>query len=348
MKTVKNLKVGIVGLGKMGQNHVRAISLLRSAQIEFIYDIDTRLALQIGKKYGVSVSTDLMKDLNNVDAVFLVSPTTTHFQYILSIGEKVKNIFIEKPLTDSAETTAQVMEFAKSRNLNIQVGFIERFNPAVIELKTILDNYGGVKNVEFVRTNKMSNRINDVDIVVDLMIHDIDLALYLNGPVCDIFAYGIFENEQIAYATAVLTHQNKSYSLLTASRITEKRFRQINVTCEEMYIDCNLLKKELSIHRQETGQPYRGSMLSSREDTIQVSNQEALLSEDALFIDSVLNNSFDHLEIATVKDAMSAITVANRIQEIIWGKHVSGSSPQSPKICVNAEILETPNTLEKV
>jgi predicted dehydrogenase len=165
----------------------------------------------------------------------------------------------------------------------------------------------------------VSSRITDVDVVTDLMIHDIDLALYLNGPVDNVHAYGTLDNGHISYTTAILSHQNGRFSKLTASRITEKRIRQINVTCRDMFIDCDLLKKELLVTKQTVDQSYRGVFLSSVEETIEVSNQEALLSEDMTFIQCAASGDFCNGIVPTVNDGLAAMTVAEKVQQSVWG-----------------------------
>jgi len=321
MNKQRPVKVGLIGLGKMGQNHLRVLSMLKTVELGFIYDINKDVMNESAGRYGVKPSENLETDLKNVEAVFIVTPTTTHYDMIRKAGQWVKKIFVEKPLTDSVETTEDICRFAAEKAITISVGFIERFNPAIIELKKILQhNNNRVVNIDFVRTNKLSNRITDVDVIVDLMIHDIDLAIYLSGDVKEVSVHGVAAENLVVFAHAVLTHANGSFSSITASRITEKRIRQINVTCDNMYIDCNLLRKELLVNRQTVNQSYRGVFLSSIEETISVSSQEALLSEDSCFIDSILSEASGG-EAAHALDSFNAIKVAQRVQSIIKEKH---------------------------
>ena len=106
-----------------------------------------------------------------------------------------------------------MLNLSEKNNLNIQVGFIERYNPAIKQLKKILDQSRKVVSIDFTRTNKISKRITDVDVIIDLMIHDIDLALYLNGPIQSVSAHGFVEDKMIDYASVLLTHTNKNFSL---------------------------------------------------------------------------------------------------------------------------------------
>lgn len=317
----KVLKVGLIGIGKMGRNHLRVLSMLKSVDLKFIYDLDVETLNQLAKQYDIKASENLEEDLESVDAVVIVTPTFTHFDYIKLCGKYVKNIFVEKPLTDSLESTLEVEKLAKERELNIQVGFIERFNPAVMELKKVIDHSKNTINIDFTRTNKVSARITDVDVITDLMIHDIDLALYLNGDYEKVIAYGVIENDLIAFARATIVHANGKFSNILASRITEKRIRQINVTADDMYIDCNLLRKEILVNKQSIDSKYTNVNLVSVEETINVPPQEALLSELIAFVDFALGEDLNTSDLPKIKAGVDSIKIASEIQEqILKGK----------------------------
>jgi len=247
------VRVGLIGLGKMGQNHLRVLSLLNSVRLEFVYDLDTALAERSGKQAGARVSRNLEVDLGTVDAAVICTPTSTHFDYVRLAGGRLKTLFVEKPLTSSLKTDQEIVDWVQARGVRIQVGLVERFNPVVQELKKIVSNAGvEVVNIDFTRTNRLSGRITDVDVITDLMIHDVDLALHINGPVSKIVANGVHEGDVIGYAAATLCHENGRFSRITASRITEKKMRSIQATCRDMFIDCELLRKEIIINRQSS------------------------------------------------------------------------------------------------
>jgi predicted dehydrogenase len=155
----------------------------------------------------------------------------------------------------------------------------------VAELKKILESTN-VINADFFRTNRLSSRITDVDVVLDLMIHDIDLALYLNGPIQNVVAYGNKEHGLVAFASAIFKHQNGSLSRVIASRMTEKKIRSIQVTTDDAYIDAELVRKELLVHKQSatTTNVDDSYIVSSLEQQIEVKPQEALLVELQGFI----------------------------------------------------------------
>lgn len=308
------VKIGLLGLGKMGQNHLRNLAMLKQVEISFIYDFDKELCLNLSKQYGVKVSEDLETDLQNVDGVVIVTPTFTHADYIKQVSKYIKNIFVEKPLTDTLESSLEIVKLAKEKNLNIQVGFIERYNSAVVALEKVIKNSNHIINIDFSRTNKVSSRITDVDVVIDLMIHDLDLALYINGKPKKIEAHGYIKEDMIEYARAIITHENGAFSNIVASRITEKRIRHISATCDDMYIDCNLLSKEVFVNKQTIEQYLDNVSISSKEETIDVRPQEGLLLE---LIDFVKLCKAEKVNIPNEDDGLLAIEVANEIQKQI-------------------------------
>lgn len=288
MSINKPVKIGIIGLGRMGQNHLRVLSLLADAEVKFVFDLNANEAKRIVQSKGIPVAEDLTQALGDVEAVVIASPTTTHLDYILQASELVKNIFVEKPIADTLSNSLQVEQAVISRGLNLQVGFIERFNPAVEQMKRLVDQSEHVVSIDFTRTNKLSSRITDVDVVTDLMIHDIDLALHLNGPVTSVFAHGAVDGQMVGYAAALLTHTNGRFSRIQASRITDKKIRSIQATCKDMFVDCELLQKEITISRQSVveqrpGEPYR---IIGVEEKIEVQPREALQLELLSFLAS--------------------------------------------------------------
>lgn len=317
----KPVKIALFGVGKMGQNHLRILSMLKDVEIAFLYDTNAALCEQLSSQFGVPLMQgDLDLALEGCDGAIIVTPTFTHYDYINQVSDHVRNIFVEKPLTSTLQSTQEIVDLAQSKNLNIQVGFIERYNPAVITLRQILSNNPHkIINIDYIRTNKMSNRITDVDVVIDLMIHDIDLALGFNGEVADLYAHGVVMNGMIEYARAVLIHKNGAFSNIVASRITHKRKRQISITTEEEYIDCNLLHKEIFVDKQSVEQRLDNVSISASTETIEVRGQEALLSEliDFAKMCRLSTPPLIKSNRPNQHDGMAAMSIAHRIQTII-------------------------------
>lgn len=279
------LKIAILGMGNMGRNHLRILNMLKDVEILKIFDVNKELLVKLSNEYNVPWTTDVTDALIGVDAVIIVTPTSTHFEYFKLCADKVKNIFIEKPLAIDYIQAKQMKSLADQYGIFVQCGFIERFNPVVSELKQILKNEV-VVNIDFTRTNRLSSRITDVDVVLDLMIHDIDLALYINGTIEKVVAFGKKEKDLVSFASTLFYHTNGAMSRILSSRMTEKKIRSIQVTTENLYIDAELLKKDITIHKQtqisqDEGKPY---IISSLEQQIEVKHQEALLIELQAFI----------------------------------------------------------------
>lgn len=298
------IRVGLIGLGNMGQNHLRVLAMLNGFELAFIADRDAKRVESLAVRYGLLGVTNPEPLLPGLDAVVICTPTVTHSEYVHLAADHVQNIFVEKPLAATLLEANRIADLKKERNLNIQVGFIERFSPAVISLKSVLDKSPQVISSDFMRTNKLSARITDVDVVTDLMIHDIDLALYLNGPPQSIVAHGLARDDMIDFASALITHQNGRFSRILASRVTDKKIRKIEVTCKDMFIDCDLLRKEIQISRQaETrvadAQTYN---VTAVQETVAIAPQEALLSELQAFLANCRQP-----ESATVPDVIAGV-----------------------------------------
>ncbi len=319
----KVVQIGLLGIGKMGQNHLRNLNMLKNVEVGFIYDVNKELLEKTANEFSLKAlqsEDELEGEVSKSDGVIIVTPTFTHYDYIQKVANHTKHIFVEKPLTDTLETTQTIVEIARQKNLNIQVGFIERYNPAINTLKKLLKNSARIFNIDFTRTNKMSNRITDVDVVMDLMIHDIDLSLLFNGEVEEIHAHGVVMNGIIEYARANLTHKNGSFSTITASRVTEKRIRQISVTCEDMYVDCNLLSKEVLVNKQTLEQHLHNISISSRSESIEVRAQEALLLELLDFSEMVRGKALQTRPPNEI-DGKNAMLIASQIQKLIHQKN---------------------------
>lgn len=315
--TEKTIRVGLVGLGRMGQNHLRILSMLKGVELAFVADADASVASRLGAAYGAPGISNLGSELDSADAVVICTPTVTHADYLRMVACKVRNIFVEKPLADTLEEATRLANFAAENDLNVQVGFIERFNPAVQGLKQVLDKSERVISIDFTRTNKLSARITDVDVVTDLMIHDIDLALYLNGPARSVAAHGFAHGKMIDFASALITHENGRFSRIQASRITEKKMRLIEATCVDMFVDCELLRKEIIINRQSEirqaeGQPYT---ISAVQEAIEVRPQEALLSELQAFVGSCRGQRPG--ELPGVQAGVAAMQISDEIQKAV-------------------------------
>ena len=320
---------GLVGLGKMGKNHLRILSTIRNISKIFVYDTNKKATASLEKNDFVFLADSLEELSNKVDTVIVSSPTSTHHDLLEYFIGKVKNIFVEKPLCENSIQAEKIVKLCKQKNTSLSVGFIERFNPVIEPLKRMFKQ--PCINADFFRTDKVSSRIKDVDVIADLMIHDIDLALYLNGDVVSINGYGTIINNQIFFACATLAHENGSFSRLMASKLTEKKMRYIDVTFEDKFVNCNLLNRNLLIHRQTTS-----TEKTDKEYIVSASSEQVhLLPSEPLYdqLTTLVNKKSKlSLKIANEIEAYQAQKIGDEIRNEIFLKSTTNSSLASINI----------------
>ena len=272
------IKISVVGLGQMGKNHLNNLLNIKNINLVNIYDKIKNKELE--KKYNTKFADNINNVINNSDAIIIASPTKTHFKYFLTCSKRVKNIFIEKPLVIESIEFKKILKILKKKKINLKVGYVERYNPAIKVLKKILKK-DKILNLDFIRTNNRQNKIKDTDIIFDVMTHDIDLALYLGGEVKKITSKGLKEGKKIKFATSTLEHNNKCITRILSNSECAKRMRTLNITTNKKYISVNLLTKEIIV----TNKKYykRNGNLEKR---INVPNKNALLEELKDFVES--------------------------------------------------------------
>lgn len=309
------INISIIGLGSMGQNHLRVISELKNTRINFLHDKNIKKVKKLSKKFNLDYTTNLNDIVKYSDAVIIASPTKTHYFYINFFSKTKINLFVEKPVVSHFEKALDLKKQLK--NKKIQCGFIERFNTVSIELKKFFKKKN-VINVNFVRTDKLSNRIKDVDVIHDLMIHDIDLAVNWNGKIKEVYAHGYKQLNQIVFATAFLKHDNGVISRLEASRVTQKKIRQINLTTLNEYVSANLISKDITINKQTnlniSNIKNKPIVVSSTEEKVLVSQHEALKQEIIEFLKFCKNNS---IKVPDFNESLYNLKICKKIEESI-------------------------------
>ena len=293
------------------------IQIQESEKYELIgfFDPVKENALKVAAEFGYKLFNSIDDLIDAVEVVDIVTPTLSHFDCAKKAIEKGRHIFVEKPIAHDIEKALKIKEISEDQDIFVQTGFIERFNPAVIELKSIVAK-DRVINLDLTRTNKLSSRITDVDVILDLMIHDIDIALYLNGPVSKVKAYGARENGLVAFASAFIIHENGSFSRVLASRMTDKKIRSIQATCENSFVNSDLLRKEIVVSmqseiNQKSGEAY---VISSVEHQVELRPQEALLVELQSFIGSCLG---EDIIVPDADAGVNALRICDEIQKEI-------------------------------
>ena len=248
------LRVGVIGVGNMGQHHTRVLGLLKDVELYGVADINVTRGLDIASKYRVRFFEDYQDLLACVDAVCIAVPTKLHYEVGLSCLKAGVHVLIEKPIAASIEEAESLVNVAAQMGCILQVGHIERFNPAYSELSNVLKGEE-LLAIEAHRMSPYSQRANDVSVVLDLMIHDIDLLLELTGSaVVKLTATGRCEEGSgyLDYVTATLEFTHGAIATLTASKVTHRKIRTISAHCKNALIEADFLNNEILIHRQTT------------------------------------------------------------------------------------------------
>ena len=225
------MKVAVLGVGALGQHHARIYAELeQSGGVDFVglYDPDAERAREIAKKNGVRALGSMDEVLDQADAVSIVTPTSTHFQLARQFLEADRHVLVEKPITDEALQAAELVQLAQVKDRVLQVGHVERFNPVFDYLQSV------AKLPRFIETHRLSSypaRSMDIGVVLDLMIHDLDIVLaFVNSPVKEVDGVGVpvlSASEDIANAR--LKFENGCVANLTVSRVSPERMRKIRV-----------------------------------------------------------------------------------------------------------------------
>lgn len=225
------LKIAVVGVGSLGKEHARIYAeLARAGLVEFagVYDAVIETAQKIAAKYDVHVFPSVSEAAQASDALSLVTPTTTHFKLAKLLLQQGKHVLLEKPMTDNAAQAAELVQLAQQKRCVLQVGHVERFNPVFNYLETV------VTDPRFIEAHRLSSypgRSTDIGVVLDLMIHDLDVVLaFVKSAVTSVDAVGIpvlSKSEDIANAR--LRFANGCVANLTASRVSPERMRKIRV-----------------------------------------------------------------------------------------------------------------------
>ena len=245
------VKVGVIGIGNMGWHHARVLSLLKDADLVGVADPNENRGKLAIEQFQCEWFKDYHDLLNKVDAVCIAVPTLLHHKVGLECLQSGLHVLIEKPIAASESEASELISASKKTNCLLQVGHIERFNPAFRELNKIAHNEQIVV-LEARRHSPNADRANDVSVVMDLMIHDIDLVLELvNSKIKKLSAVGGRNNEGlIDYVNATLVFNNNIIASLTASKMSHKKIRNLSVHCQNALVETDFLNHTLHIHRK--------------------------------------------------------------------------------------------------
>jgi predicted dehydrogenase len=331
MNTDKKTRVGVIGVGHLGNLHAKMYDMIPSADFIGIYDIDMNRSKDVAERFGVTEFPDIDTLLANVEAVSVVTPTSNHFETASYALNRGVHVFIEKPITSDIESAEALINLAREKDRIVQVGHIERFNPALMSLKSIELN---PMFIESHRLAQFNPRGTDVAVVLDLMIHDLDIILSLiKSPVKQIDANGVaIVSDSIDIANTRIQFENGAVANITASRISQKKMRKMRLFQRDTYITIDFLQglaevyrlfgdgskiPELTMMLGEIGTGDQKKMIVYQRP--EVPDINALEYELAQFVDSVRNGT---PPLVTGDEGKNALKVALEVMEKIKGQTV--------------------------
>jgi predicted dehydrogenase len=276
-------RVGVVGVGALGRHHARVWSGLPGSQLVGVLDTNAQRASETAMAYGCRSFPDLRSLLAEVDAVSIAVPTVDHHRVGKQALEAGRHVLVEKPMTSSLTEADDLIDLARARGVVLQVGHIERFNPAT---ETLLAAGKGARFVEVHRLGSFSPRSLDIDVVLDLMIHDLDIVLALDGtaPV-QIEAVGIpVLTPRVDIANARLRFASGLIANLTASRVSVERVRKFRVFAPRTYVSADFTAREAQVYRLEADEAGRPRIASERRGA---PDEEPLQRQAAAFLRAI-------------------------------------------------------------
>jgi predicted dehydrogenase len=314
------LKVGVLGAGHLGRIHLKLLQQSEKYELVGFYDPDIANGQRVAEEFKYRYFDQLDALMDAVDVVDIVTPTLSHYNCAIKAITKGKHIFIEKPITNTIEEAEHIRLLVSENNLRGQVGHVERFNPAFKAIKS------EIKNPMFIETHRLAEfnpRGTDVPVVLDLMIHDIDIILsVVKSPVLSVHASGVSViSETPDITNARIEFENGCVANLTASRISLKNMRKSRFFQKDAYISVDFLDKKVEVVKMKDAPEHPGDFdmvlqnAEGKSKQIYFKNPEitpnnAILDELETFADAIEGNT---KPIVTLRDGTDALKLAHRI-----------------------------------
>lgn len=307
------LEVALVGAGVMGSNHARVLAQFRDARLAWVVDPDRERADIVAAAYGARAAGSVEEILGTVDAAILATPTAQHAQQGVALLNGGAHLLVEKPIAGSLADANALVSSAAAAERVLQVGHVERFNPAVLELDSIVD---APIHLSFQRVGPFSPRVSD-GVILDLMIHDLDLARSIaRSEVAEVQSVArATRSDSEDIATALLTFENGVTAALTASRVGQTKIREITITQQANFVAVDLLRQALTIHRVDHAEFLSGQGSTYRQTgVVEVpfleNRGEPLALELAHFLSCVTEGTTPRVSGA---DGVAALDLAMRV-----------------------------------
>lgn len=308
----KKTRVGVVGIGYLGQIHAKIYHEMPNVELVMLADTKLDTASKLAEQYGCKATDNYLELIDNVDAVSIVVPTSLHFDVAQPFLEAGIATLLEKPIAATVDEARKLVDLAAQNDAPFLIGHLERYNPA---LRAVANKVVDPRYIEVHRLGTFVERATDVDVITDLMIHDLDLVLALvDEEPDDVQAIGApVVTDHIDLANVRLSFPSGAVANITASRVANKRFRRFRVFGPEGYYGINLMDQELDIVTK--GKTGEGEQFPSLDmDHIKFDTEQPLQVELAHFIEVAKGNS---MPMVTGLQGLRALELANQIQSIM-------------------------------
>jgi len=316
------LKIGLVGVGHLGKIHLRCLKETPFV-LEGFFDVDNSVRETISKEYGLRAFASLEEMLMEVDCLDIVSPTPFHYEIASKAIELGKHVFIEKPITETIQQAEDLARLAQKYQVKVQVGHVERYNPAIRSMENVVFN---PKFIEGHRLAIFNPRGTDVSVVLDLMIHDIDIVLNMvKSEVKEVRANGVcVVSKTPDICTARIEFENGTVANLTSSRISMKNMRKIRVFQEDAYISLDFLDKDaqiIKIEKHIEDDNFSGMTIATNDGLKRIIIESPTIMQNNAIKDELTDFYYSCSEGAsvsvTLEDGLNALKLAELIQNKI-------------------------------
>ena len=304
------LKAGVIGVGHLGQHHTRLYASLPGSRLIGVVDQSAERARTIADRYGVTVFRSIDDLLPQVDVVSVAVPTSAHYGVVKVCLQAGKHVLVEKPIAVTPAEAQDLVHLAAQRRCRLQVGHSERFNPI---MQVMRPHIGRPVFVECHRLSSFNDRGTDVDVILDLMIHDLDMVLSFNpGAVEDVQAAGVpVLSSTIDIANARIQFEGGCVANLTASRVSMNKMRRLRLFQRDNYLSIDFQTRQGMICRREAGTGVRPSLVIEQ---LRGSEEEPLKLQLESFLEAV---GTGHRPVVSGEDGAAALDLARRVLEAI-------------------------------
>jgi predicted dehydrogenase len=311
---MEKIRTAVIGVGYLGRFHAQKYAALEAAELVAVVDPNPDAAANVAKECNTRAVSDYRELMGKVDAVSIVVPTQLHYQVAREFLENGIHVLLEKPITVTVAEADELIDIAKCNNLVLQVGHLERFNSAVLALNGVLNE---PRFIESHRLSPFNPRGADVNVVLDLMIHDIDIIQNLvRSPISAIDAKGVSVlTDEDDIANARITFENGCVANVTASRVSMKPQRKMRIFQPDAYISIDFQDKILSVHRKGEKEMFPGIPEIISEESI-FENSDAIMAEASAFLDAISNGTAPPV---SGEDGREALKTAIQISELLGG-----------------------------